>query len=53
MLLPEVPLKRLVDDLIIPYEDDAVTRLIVDRPDAANLATATVYLTTGQALCHH
>jgi ethanolamine ammonia-lyase large subunit len=47
MLLAEVPLKRFVEDLIIPYEDDAVTRLIVDRQDAAAF-TPVADLTVGQ-----
>lgn len=47
MLLAEVPLKRFLEDLIIPYEDDAVTRLIVDRLDAAAFAPVED-LTVGQ-----
>jgi ethanolamine ammonia-lyase large subunit len=33
--LAEVPLRRLLDEPIIPYEDDEVTRLIVDGHDRA------------------
>ncbi|RFC63798.1 ethanolamine ammonia-lyase subunit EutB [Fulvimarina endophytica] len=43
--LADVPLKRFLEDLLIPYEDDEVTRLIVDGhdPDAfAPVASKTV-----------
>lgn len=33
MCLAEVPLKQFLEDLIIPYETDEVTRLIVDTHD--------------------
>ena len=33
MLLAELPLKTFLQDLLIPYEDDEVTRLIVDDHD--------------------
>lgn len=33
MCLADVPLKRFLEDLLIPYEDDEVTRLIVDTHD--------------------
>lgn len=33
MCLAEVPLKRFLEELLIPYEDDEVTRLIVDTHD--------------------
>ncbi|XOZ34446.1 ethanolamine ammonia-lyase subunit EutB [Halomonadaceae bacterium KBTZ08] len=33
MLLAEVPLKTFLEDLLIPYEDDEVTRLIIDDHD--------------------
>ena len=35
MLLADVPLKRLLDEPVIPYETDEVTRLICDSHDAA------------------
>src|SRR5580698_5387230 len=31
--LADVPLQRFLDEPVIPYEDDAVTRLIVDTHD--------------------
>lgn len=33
MCLAEIPLKQFLEDLIIPYESDEVTRLIVDMHD--------------------
>lgn len=33
ILLAEVPLERFLTDLLIPYESDEVTRLIIDRHD--------------------
>ena len=35
MCLAEVPLRRFLDEALVPYEEDEVTRLIVDRHDAA------------------
>ncbi len=35
MCLADVPLSRFLDEPLIPYETDEVTRLIVDRHDAA------------------
>lgn len=32
-LLADLPLSRFLDDLLVPYEDDEVTRLIADRHD--------------------
>ncbi|WP_420597187.1 ethanolamine ammonia-lyase subunit EutB [Deinococcus sp.] len=37
-LLADVPLRRLLDEPLIPYEDDEVTRLIVDSHDAGAFA---------------
>lgn len=34
MCLAAVPLKRFLEELLIPYEDDEVTRLIIDSHDA-------------------
>jgi ethanolamine ammonia-lyase large subunit len=38
MCLAQVPLKRFVDEALIPYESDEVTRLIIDSHDAAAFA---------------
>ncbi|CAN5447621.1 ethanolamine ammonia-lyase subunit EutB [soil metagenome] len=38
MCLAEVPLKRFLEELLIPYESDEVTRLIVDTHNAAAFA---------------
>jgi ethanolamine ammonia-lyase large subunit len=38
MCLAEVPLKRFLQELVIPYEDDEVTRLIIDTHDATAFA---------------
>ena len=38
LCLAEVPLVRFREELLIPYEDDEVTRLIVDTHDAAAFA---------------
>lgn len=46
MCLAEAPLKRFLEELLIPYEDDEVTRLIVDRHDAAAFG-AIAHLTVG------
>ena len=37
-VLSEVPLSRFLEEPLIPYEDDEVTRLIVDTHDAAAFA---------------
>ena len=39
MALAEVPLSRFLEEPVIPYEDDEVTRLIVDSHDAATFAS--------------
>ena len=36
--LADVPLKQFLNETVIPYEDDEVTRLIVDSHDAASFA---------------
>ena len=46
MCLAEIPLKTFLDDLIIPYETDEVTRLIVDTHDEAAFAEIS-HLTVG------
>lgn len=38
MCLADVPLKRFLEEQLIPYEDDEVTRLIVDTHDKAAFA---------------
>ncbi|RJF75527.1 ethanolamine ammonia-lyase subunit EutB [Rhodopseudomonas palustris] len=45
MALADLPLRRFLDESVIPYEDDEVTRLIVDGHDAqafAPIASLTV-----------
>src|SRR5437899_5219527 len=45
MALADVPLKRFLQETLIPYEDDEVTRLIIDSQDArafAPIASQTV-----------
>ena len=46
MALAELPLRTFLNDLLVPYEDDEVTRLIVDSHDAAAFA-AVSHLTVG------
>jgi ethanolamine ammonia-lyase large subunit len=46
MALADVPLARFLDEAVVPYEDDEVTRLIVDTHDAAAFA-AVRHLTVG------
>ncbi len=38
LALADVPLKRFLEEALVPYEDDEVTRLIVDTHDAAAFA---------------
>lgn len=38
MCLAEIPLKRFLDEALIPYEEDEVTRLIIDGHDRAAFA---------------
>ncbi len=38
MALAEVPLRQFLHEAVVPYEDDEVTRLIVDSHDAAAFA---------------
>ncbi|MBR1151306.1 ethanolamine ammonia-lyase subunit EutB [Bradyrhizobium sp. JYMT SZCCT0428] len=38
MALANVPLKQFLSETVVPYEDDEVTRLIVDSHDAAGFA---------------
>src|SRR5687768_2636387 len=46
MALADVPLTRFLTDAVIPYEDDEVTRLIIDTHDAAAFAPVS-HLTVG------
>jgi ethanolamine ammonia-lyase large subunit len=46
MALANVPLKACLDDLVVPYERDEVTRLIVDGHDATAFAPI-AHLTVG------
>jgi ethanolamine ammonia-lyase large subunit len=46
MCLAEVPLKRFLEEVLIPYESDEVTRLIFDTHDAAAFAEI-AHLTVG------
>jgi ethanolamine ammonia-lyase large subunit len=46
LALADVPLRRLLDDPVVPYEVDEVTRLICDTHDAAAFA-AVSHLTVG------
>src|SRR3982750_4457781 len=38
MALADLPLKQFLNEAVVPYEDDEVTRLIVDSHDAADFA---------------
>lgn len=46
MALADVPLKRFLNEVLIPYEEDEVTRLIVDSHDRAAFSTVS-HLTVG------
>ena len=45
-VLADLPLKRFLSEAVVPYEDDEVTRLIVDGHDAAAFAPV-AHLTVG------
>jgi len=47
LVLADLPLKALLEDPVIPYEEDEVTRLILDAHDAAAFAPVAA-LTVGQ-----
>ena len=47
MLLADVPLKRFLNEAVVPYEKDEVTRLILDSHDAAAFAPVSSF-TVGQ-----
>jgi ethanolamine ammonia-lyase large subunit len=46
MALAELPLKRFIEEAVVPYEEDEVTRLIIDTHDAAAFAPV-AHLTVG------
>lgn len=46
MALAEVPLKQFLNEALVPYEDDEVTRLIIDSHDAEAFAPI-AHLTVG------
>ncbi len=46
MALADVPLKRFLNEMLVPYETDEVTRLIIDEHDA-NAFTPISHLTVG------
>ncbi|KIZ44875.1 MULTISPECIES: ethanolamine ammonia-lyase subunit EutB [Rhodopseudomonas] len=46
MALADLPLAQFLNEAVVPYEDDEVTRLIVDRHDAAAFAAISA-LTVG------
>src|SRR3981189_2467019 len=46
MALADVPLRQFLHEAVVPYEDDEVTRLIVDGHDAEAFATLSA-LTVG------
>src|SRR5436309_4909780 len=46
MALADVPLRQFLDETVVPYEDDEVTRLIIDSHDAEAFA-AVSSLTAG------
>jgi ethanolamine ammonia-lyase large subunit len=46
MALAELPLRTFLNDVLVPYEEDEVTRLIIDTHDAAAFAPV-AHLTVG------
>ncbi|NEL37779.1 MAG: ethanolamine ammonia-lyase subunit EutB, partial [Xanthomonas perforans] len=46
MALADLPLRHFLDEAVVPYEADEVTRLIIDQHDAAAFA-AVAHLTVG------
>ena len=47
LTLADVPLKNFLDEVLIPYEDDEITRLIIDEHDQQSFA-AISHLTVGE-----
>ena len=48
MALADVPLQRFLDEPLVPYEDDEVTRLILDSHDARGVRRRSAHLTVGE-----
>lgn len=46
MVLADVPLKQFLNEALVPYEDDEVTRLIIDEHDAQSFSVIS-HLTVG------
>mgnify|MGYP003111756853 CR=1 FL=1 len=46
LLLAEVPLKTFLNETLVPYEDDEITRLIIDEHDAEAFSVIS-HLTVG------
>ena len=44
MALADLPLRHFLSDALVPYEDDEVTRLIIDSHDAAAFAPVALSL---------
>ena len=38
MVLADLPLRTFLDEVVVPYDDDEVTRLIIDTHDATAFA---------------
>jgi ethanolamine ammonia-lyase large subunit len=47
MALADLPLRRFLDESVVPYEEDEITRLIVDTHDTAAFAPV-AHLTVGE-----
>ena len=47
MALADVPLKQFLNEAVVPYEEDDVTRLIIDTHDAAAFAPV-AHMTVGE-----
>ena len=47
MALADVPLKRFLEELVVPYEDDDITRLIIDTHDKAAFSPI-AHMTVGE-----
>ena len=45
LCLAELPLKAFLDEPLVPYEEDEVTRLILDAHDPAAFAAVTAFST--------
>ncbi|MBT9383531.1 ethanolamine ammonia-lyase subunit EutB [Pseudooceanicola sp. CBS1P-1] len=47
MILADLPLREFLEEVLVPYEEDEVTRLIIDSHDAAAFAPV-AHMTVGQ-----